>query len=304
MSSKTSRRRLKKTVGRSNPRPVSGQVAASGIWAHVICSVSTFNVAGSTTAPAYGGLNNDASGLSMTNFANVYLDPYVIGGRFRSLADQFLQYRVRSVTARFRPAVTASGVTYNTGAANTTPGYAVREFAFGIAKDPNYAPGSFEIAVETGAQVTTTSRPASFTLRNLPWLFCYLPGGATIADLRQCALGSAYLVFRENSTAATPIYGQLMLDLDVEFRYAANIAVAALQGPTVVDQMHAELDERKSRDLAQCVLDGFTDVGSASAVGDRGQVSSGIETTTRVFSNPIVAHRAAVIEARRKVLGT
>jgi hypothetical protein len=174
------------------------------------------------------------------------LDPFAVGGRFLQIAELYMQYRIHSCVARFRPLISTSGVSESTGAATSTPTYAEREFVMGFTKDPIFIPVSYDNAVEMGGQRGRTSNSVSCRYGSSRWLWCELPGGPTFADYRQCMFGTLFAYYANASTATTPTYGEITLDICASFRWPRDNTISHL-APVFRDRqlLFLEKEEKK-----------------------------------------------------------
>lgn len=221
------RRQRRRRAGNGFPRQLqmrSASVPIRGL---------PYQIFGSTGAPTSGGLNSEESGATLSNATSVILDPFAIGGRFNVIAQNFLQYRIKKAVLRFRPENTASGVQPNTGSGLTSPVYSNRVFVYGVSKDPDFVPNSFDNATDFGGHVTNVTRLSSVPVPPTGWRYVDTPASPTAADVRQCGFGALFFWFNGPTTAATPIYGYIEFDGIVQFRGAKDNTQVADPAPAI-----------------------------------------------------------------------
>jgi len=176
-----------------------------------------------------GGITNENSGSSLTNANIVNIDPFNFGSRMSLVADQFLQYRFKSIKFTYNPRYSSSGVAPNPAGATTTPSYGERSFVWGVVDDPALLGSlSFQVFLEYGGQLATTTRKNSMTIRGgtlKQWRYTSTTTSSpTAIDLRMVAPMQLRFYFDDTSSTAAATYGYITYEAVVQFRGAANNA--------------------------------------------------------------------------------
>jgi len=214
------------------------------------CVVPTYSIQSSSSTPANGGLTKNLGGGSIGPHAILEaVDPFAVGGRFLEIMQLFQRYKVIGGSLRYRPSSATGGAVQNVGAAASAT-YAVREFTMGFARDPFLVPGDYNEAVEAGCTVGVSDKKAVAKIPACSWCFAELPGGPTIADVRQCMFGVVFWYFPTNSTSATiQDLGFLDVELDVlvanpRFTVLNRVVAATPEG--ILASILKRENERKS----------------------------------------------------------
>jgi len=200
------------------------------------------------TTSGTGGISTENSGSSLSSTSLVNIDPFNFGARCSLIADQFLEYRFKSVTFKYIPRYTASGVAPTPGGATSTPSYANRNFVWGFVEDPALAGAlSYQIFMEYGGTPGNTTKKSSIRLRGgtlSKWRFTSTTASSpTAIDLRMVAPAQMRFYFDDTSTTAAATYGYIVYDAVIEFRGAANNA--AIIGVTETPTRKISTDEDK-----------------------------------------------------------
>jgi hypothetical protein len=177
-----------------------------------------FLLTGAASGGGTFGLGIEDSNLTLAgNISEVYLDPYVIGGRVSNMASYFQKYRIRGGTITYKcrqpPAQVLEGTTLTTTVAV--------EQCFGWHPDFFTPPNSFADARRFGGVVTNILRSgASCKIGPSGWLFTTTSSATPdTQDLRQVCFGGFYC-FVDNfpSFSATYEPGYFDFSLDIEFQ--------------------------------------------------------------------------------------
>jgi len=201
-----------------------------------------------------GAITANQSNRSLTGAISCELDPYTIGGRLYAIAFNFLQYRVRGGRLRYVPMMTSSGVSTLVAGPSTTPSYAVRDFVVKVYRDPRTAATSYSNGdlLMSGARACRTTQPFQISIPRSSWLWTSTSASSSISsiDYRQAAFGALVAQFRDTSTTASVLYGDLIFDLDVEFRYPCQSTPLALQA-SLTSKSKDDESKRISKDPAK-----------------------------------------------------
>lgn len=207
----------KKSRAPKQGAPKEGSYASS---CRLVASTPSFFVGQASSGT--GGITTDDSLVSMTGANVTDLTPFVIGGRVDGIAAYFQQYRVRRGAIRFHPWSTISGLTTTVTGSTTTPSFSLRDFAVMVFKDPltrstNY---TYQSLLDSGGLAARTSQPFTLKLPKSDWLWTTLQNASpNIIDLRLVAFGCLQVAFRDTSTTASANYGNLTVDLDLDYRF-------------------------------------------------------------------------------------
>lgn len=187
--------------------------------------------------------------------SSLALYPDLIGGRFQELAHCFQQYRVRQCTVHYRSQTGVDGKLLDT-APTTTPSYMMNQFAIGFSADPVLTPTDAFSVVEQGGTLTQIGANVSYNYVdvNPKWLFVLPDSPNTVADLRQIAFGRLSAIWSIAPSANVAIaLGNILLDLDVEFRYMAH----SILSEAVVSKTNQRTEDESKKgdpDLAESLV--------------------------------------------------
>jgi hypothetical protein len=170
-----------------------------------------------------------------------FLDCFSIGGRLANLATDFIQYRIKSGSFRFRSANSASGVTNTTGAATSSPTYSQVQFCYGVSRDPTLAPTNFNEAVDYGGILTMSSKMSSCPIPPTGWKFINQPNAPSLSDIRQCSFGRLYAWPSVSFTAATSVLGYIEFNAVVQFKGSNNSDLTGFADPVELFKSHQRL---------------------------------------------------------------
>jgi len=183
------------------------------------------------TTSGTGGITSVESQASVSHVNSIALDPYTIGGRLNAMAALFTEYRFTRFKLTYVPdGTTSSGVLENVTGGTTSPTYAARSFAMGLATDPALSTLSFAQIIEMGGKPTNTTRGLSFNIKGgvlNTWRYTSttLPySSTTTIDLRLVAPLKLYFAYFNSSTTAGASFGEILIDATVQFRGAVGIA--------------------------------------------------------------------------------
>jgi len=206
-----------------------------------------------------GGLTTVESNASLTAANSVVLDPYTIGGRLSLMANLFTEYRFTKLKLTYVPDdTTASGVIETAGGPTTTPSYANRSFAIGLATDPALSTLQFDSLVEMGGKISNTTRSVTLVAGGGAlnrWRYTSTTAAyasATTIDFRMVAPLKLYFAYFIASTTATASYGNIVMDATVQFR--GSVDNAGVLGATLKVSEPDEKDEEKIDLAASYVL--------------------------------------------------
>lgn len=203
-----------------------------------------------------GLLYTDMAGISLTGANSMLLSPFSIGGRLYQESKLWLQYRVNECKFRFNTTLSTSGVDATLGSLTTTPSYTERLACFGTVADPDFAPVSYQNAVECGGKVVRLTENFSITTGTLSrrWCWTEAPITPSDADIRQCYFGRIYSFANNTSNASTAFYGKMEAEVDISFRFPADNDTAPavqrnreLMREQFAMQQAAQLFERQTR---------------------------------------------------------
>lgn len=168
-----------------------------------------------------GGLSTLNSGVSSSNVSEVELDPLHIGGRFNTVAQTWLKYRIRKVRVTYEPTFeTSSGVTEVVTGTTTAPNYQSRAFCWAINEDPAFVIPSSGALLESGGKAGNTSKRSSFVhvFRDPRWYYTSNTlGSPTAIDRRFTCPGELMFRFVSASTTNAVNFGHVILDYIGEF---------------------------------------------------------------------------------------
>jgi hypothetical protein len=187
-------------------------------------------------------LSEDSPHTFSTSTTNVYLDPWIIGGRFQAFGGLFQKYRVLSGRVSWRPSISFGA----------TSGSEIVNLAMGWLPDPgSTVPAAFTDAPRAGGIVTLANKPASFAIGRSPWLTTD-PSSTTPTniDLRQCSFGLLYCMVDSPSSGSIIDLGYFMFDLEVEFLGARDGALASFASNALA-QFRECATERMQRPSSQ-----------------------------------------------------
>jgi hypothetical protein len=174
------------------------------------------------------------------------LDPYTIGGRLLQFANEFQQYRVVSGKLTYVPDGTATGLYEAVNGQSTTPSYVARPFAIGIFKDPALSTLTYTNIIDGGGKWCNTSRGRQLSIGPSPWLWTSTTAASpSTIDLRTTAFGKLYFAFFNSSTTASPSFGHLILQIDVEYKGVIFSAAPLGSSLSPPQSDKAEAEEKK-----------------------------------------------------------
>lgn len=171
------------------------------------------------TTSGTGGLTTAESSATLSAANSAPLDPFTIGGRLLALGSNFQQYRVVRGKLTFVPDGTSTGLIEIVSGPTAAPTYAARPFAIGIFKDPALSTLTYTNIIDGGGKWGSTSKGKQLTIGPSPWLWTSTTTASpTSIDLRETAFGKLYFAYFNASTTASPSFGHLILQLDLEFK--------------------------------------------------------------------------------------
>jgi hypothetical protein len=168
------------------------------------------------------GLSPEDSNITLANpVSEIYLDPYICGGRISTMAALFQKYRIRSGTIRYKCRQPAALVLQGSTLATNID----CELCFGWHQDFFTPPVSFADAVRFGGQVTHVLKNSSCKIGSSPWLFTTTSSSTPdTQDLRQVCFGGIYAFVDNVPNFTTQPFesGYFVFDLDIEFQGAQD----------------------------------------------------------------------------------
>lgn len=219
---RTPRRRKTKRSRRSGrgrgSAPGSGSRLAVSNVTRVRFIVASFNV--QKVNAQLGIYNPEQSASSFASSAAIFFSPVDVGGRFYTVAQMFLEWKVNSARLRYKPVINPVGLTAITGSGTTTPSYIGLPFVFGWSRDGSVFPVNYDFAIEGGGVQCTSTRSAVVNIPPSGWKYVVpTTGTATYADTRLETHGVFFGYFEAapSATSSLPL-GIIQVELDVSFR--------------------------------------------------------------------------------------
>jgi len=169
-----------------------------------------------------------ALGASFATPANpsfVPIHPVTIGNRCASMALAFQQWRLNRLLVKYTPAnyqgaATIAGVpTGNAYPAVSSVGTWNTDLVGGFTWDSSTGAMSFPEVVEAGGKVFNPARPMSWTTQNSKWYYIDARVDDTSSEIRFISPCQFNAVSRANGPVTDVIYGELMFEWDISFRY-------------------------------------------------------------------------------------
>jgi len=233
-------RRNKNSARRAKGKRGRGLQAQNASCTEVIIGWSSQITQGTTGG---GALSNFEGGSSYTNVTNIILDPFILGGRFSTMASLFSQYKVHYGVFEYKPSSNYGYANNPAGGISTsTVAIQSRNFAMAIVDDVSNAPTSATGAIQSGGIVVRTGQSRQMAIPRSccnKWLWTStttVSASATLVDERTACFGLLCCRWLDSSTTANATYGNIFFRLKVSFKGPVQVAapIGALRAPRVI----------------------------------------------------------------------
>jgi len=166
----------------------------------------------STNTGTSGLLSSGTATITSTTGVYTCINASTIGLRAAKLANLYNEYKINSLTVKYKPAMYNVGFTQYNQAIQAVAGFVL---------DPVFGSLTQNELVECGGRNFSVDRPFTWKLRNTKWMYTN-PVSFSGTDIRFASPGNFYALSYENGGDTQISFGILEIYWDISFRFAAD----------------------------------------------------------------------------------